>query len=113
MITSIIPPKIIQAFSSKLLSTPSPELKDTPGQFLKVIEFIELKLKKKSIYGNRTEKYEKEFNEAKRLLTQLQEKENSLPEKKSKAQQSFYYVNLAKRSDNNLFFRFRQKAIFF
>jgi hypothetical protein len=110
--TAVIPPEILQSFNSKLLSMPMPEFKDSPRKLARILEFINKKLRKKAIYGDRMEKYEKEYQEINWMLTQLQEKENSLPEKKSTAQQSFYWISFAKKSDRELFSRFGNRALF-
>jgi len=110
---NFISPEIAQFFNKDLLNIPTPEFKDSPKTFFRILGFIEKKLKKKSLYGNRMEKYEKYFDEVQRSLTFLQKKENSLPEKKSKAQQPFYYARFAKRGDRELFARLGRRSCFY
>jgi hypothetical protein len=103
--TTTIPPQIHQYFTEKMLSLPTPKMRDDSATLRRVYFWIKTKLMKKCVkypeWKKECEQLEKQFVELyERTLAKEKELET---EKGHKTQEPFYWITVANRSNQAIF----------
>lgn len=104
--------KIQQYFDKGLLSTPTPKFKDDSEILIKVFNYIDAVLSKKTKnLATRDENYQKMKKEFLYLYDRATLKEADIKEKTGKeAKMPFYFITVPHKSDRDLFNRLRFKG---
>lgn len=112
MTTRVIPPNIMQKFSSDLLALPMPKFRNTKEDLWMIYIHIVKKLIVKSRYNARWHEkcmqLEQEFLE---IYERIKKKEEDLErEKKDTAKKPFYYITMPSKGQSDLFRRLGYRA---